>query len=298
MTDQHVAFIGTGRMGAAMIGRIREAGFAVSAYNRTRDKAEQVATATGATVADTAREAVEGAEVVLVSLADDAAVRAAYGGPDGIVAGLRAGAVVVDTSTIAPATARLLSGEVQEAGGTLLDSPVSGSVPTVEQGELTVMVGGDEAALDRIRPVFEPIATRVVHLGPVGTGATMKLALNSIVHALNIAVSEALVLAERAGVDREAAYDVIANSAAAAPFVHYKRSAFLDPDWTPVAFALDLVAKDLELAAALAAEVGSHVPQLATNREVVGDAIANGRGAADLSAIAEFLRTLPPSPAG
>lgn len=298
MTDQHVAFIGTGRMGAAMIGRIREAGFAVSAYNRTRDKAEQVATATGATVADTAREAVEGAEVVLVSLADDAAARAAYGGPDGIVAGLRAGAVVADTSTIAPATARLLSGEVQEAGGTLLDSPVSGSVPTVEQGGLTVMVGGGEAALERIRPVFEPIATRVVHLGPVGSGATMKLALNSIVHALNIAVSEALVLAERAGVDREAAYDVIANSAAAAPFVHYKRPAFLDPDGTPVAFALDLVAKDLELAAALAAEVGSHVPQLATNREVVGHAIANGRGAADLSAIAEFLRTLPPSAAG
>lgn len=298
MTDQRVAFIGTGRMGAAMIGRICAAGFSVTAYNRTRGKADQVAAATGATVAATAREAVEGADMVLVSLADDAAARAAYGGPDGIVAGLRSGVVVADTSTIAPATARLLSGEVQEAGGTLLDSPVSGSVPTVEQGGLTVMVGGDEGALDRIRPVFEPIATRVVHLGPVGTGATMKLAVNSIVHALNVAVSEALVLAERAGVDREAAYDVIENSAAAAPFVHYKRSAFLDPDGTPVAFALDLVAKDLELAAALAAEVGSHVPQLATNREVVGDAIANGRGAADLSAIAEFLRTLPPSPAG
>jgi 3-hydroxyisobutyrate dehydrogenase-like beta-hydroxyacid dehydrogenase len=291
VTELRVAFVGTGRMGAAMIGRIRAAGYDVTAYNRTRAKAEQVAEATGAAVADTAREAAAGADVVLVSLADDAAARAAYGGPDGIIAGLRSGAVVADTSTIAPATARLLSGEVQEAGGTLLDSPVSGSVPTVEQGGLTIMVGGDAAALDRIRPVFEPIAARVVHLGPQGTGATMKLALNSVVHAINVAVSEALVLAERAGVDRTAAYDVISNSAAAAPFVHYKRAAFLDPDGTPVAFALDLVAKDLDLAADLAAEVDSPIAQLTTNREVVGRAIDAGLGDADLSAVAQYLRS-------
>jgi 3-hydroxyisobutyrate dehydrogenase-like beta-hydroxyacid dehydrogenase len=291
VTELRVAFVGTGRMGAAMIGRMRAAGYDVTAYNRTRAKAEQVAEATGAAVADTAREAAAGADVVLVSLADDAAARAAYGGPDGIIAGLRSGAVVADTSTIAPATARLLSGEVQEAGGTLLDSPVSGSVPTVEQGGLTIMVGGDAAALDRIRPVFEPIAARVVHLGPQGTGATMKLALNSVVHAINVAVSEALVLAERAGVDRTAAYDVISNSAAAAPFVHYKRAAFLDPDGTPVAFALDLVAKDLDLAADLAAEVDSPIAQLTTNREVVGRAIDAGLGDADLSAVAQYLRS-------
>jgi 3-hydroxyisobutyrate dehydrogenase-like beta-hydroxyacid dehydrogenase len=291
VTELRVAFVGTGRMGAAMIGRMRAAGYDVTAYNRTRAKAEQVAEATGAAVADTAREAAAGADVVLVSLADDAAARAAYGGPDGIIAGLRSGAVVADTSTIAPATARLLSGEVQEAGGTLLDSPVSGSVPTVEQGGLTIMVGGDAAALDRIRPVFEPIAARVVHLGRQGTGATMKLALNSVVHAINVAVSEALVLAERAGVDRTAAYDVISNSAAAAPFVHYKRAAFLDPDGTPVAFALDLVAKDLDLAADLAAEVDSPIAQLTTNREVVGRAIDAGLGDADLSAVAQYLRS-------
>jgi 3-hydroxyisobutyrate dehydrogenase-like beta-hydroxyacid dehydrogenase len=291
VTGPRVAFVGTGRMGAAMIGRLCAAGYDVTAYNRTRARAEQVAEATGAAVADTAREAAAGADVILVSLADDAAARAAYGGTDGIIAGLRSGAVVADTSTIAPATARLLSGEVQEAGGTLLDSPVSGSVPTVEQGGLTIMVGGDAAALDRIRPVFEPIATRVVHLGPQGTGATMKLALNSIVHAINVAVSEALVLAERAGVDRTAAYDVISNSAAAAPFVHYKRAAFLDPDGTPVAFALDLVAKDLDLAADLAAAVDSPIAQLTTNREVVGRAIDAGLGDADLSAVAQYLRS-------
>lgn len=284
-----VAFVGTGRMGAAMVRRIAGAGFSVTAYNRTRVKAEALAS-DRVNVADTAREAVSGADVVLVSLADDAAVRAAYEGPDGLIAGLSDGVVVADTSTVAPTTPRALEGPVRAAGAVLLDTPVSGSVPTVEQGGLTIMAGGDGAALDRIRPVFEPIAARVVHLGGLGAGATMKLAVNSIVHALNVALSEALVLAERSGIDREAAYDVIAASAAGAPYVHYKRAAFLDPDGTPVAFALDLVAKDLELAASLAAESGSAGTQLAANREVVDAAIKAGFGSADISAVAEYLR--------
>jgi 3-hydroxyisobutyrate dehydrogenase-like beta-hydroxyacid dehydrogenase len=285
-----VAFVGTGRMGAAMVGRITGAGFPVTIYNRTREKADTVGSETGAQVATTAREAVAGADVVLVSLADDAAVRSTYGGPDGLVAGLTDGAVVADTSTVSPATPRALDADVRAAGGLLLDTPVSGSVPTVEQGRLTVMAGGDASALDRIRPVFGPIAARVVHLGAIGAGATMKLAVNSIVHALNVALSEALVLAERSGIDRETAYDVIAGSAAGAPFVDYKRSAFLDPAGTPVAFALELVAKDLDLAAALAADAGAAGGQLAANREVVAAAIRAGFGAADLSAVAEYLR--------
>jgi 3-hydroxyisobutyrate dehydrogenase-like beta-hydroxyacid dehydrogenase len=298
MTVGHIGFVGTGRMGTAMIRRISGAGFELTVYNRTRQRAEAVAADTGVAVAGSAREVAATADVVLVSLADDAAVHAAYGGPDGIVAGLResarSGVVVADTSTISPAAARLLAGEVKETGGTLLDSPVSGSVPTVEQGGLTIMVGGDSGALDTVRPVFEPIATRIVHLGPNGTGATMKLALNSIVHALNVALSEALVLAEAAGIERSAAYEVIENSAAAAPFVHYKRTAFLDPDATPVAFSLDLVAKDLELAADLARESGVSMRQLAASREVVARAIDGGFGDADLSAIAQHLRA--PSP--
>ena len=284
-----VAFIGTGRMGAAMVRRIADAGFSVTVYNRTRDKANALASAK-VSVADTAREAVIGADVVLVSLADDVAVRAAYEGPDGLIAGLSDGVVVADTSTVAPATPRALEQPVRAAGAVLLDTPVSGSVPTVEQGGLTIMAGGDAAALEQIRPVLEPIAARIVHLGGLGAGATMKLAVNSIVHAFNVALSEALVLAERSGVDREAAYDVIAASAVGAPYVHYKRSAFLDPEGTPVAFALDLVAKDLDLAAALTAEVGAAGTQLAANREVVDAAIKAGLGSADISAVAEYLR--------
>jgi 3-hydroxyisobutyrate dehydrogenase/2-hydroxy-3-oxopropionate reductase len=286
----NVAMIGTGRMGAAMVGRFRGAGFPVVVHNRTRSKAEQVADAQDCSVADSPREAVAGADVVVVSLADDDALLAAYGGADGILAGLRAGAVVCDASTVAPATVRGLAERAHGAGAALLDTPVSGSVSTVESGGLVVMAGGDPDALDRARPVLDSMARHVVHLGPVGTGAAMKLAVNGVLHGLNIALSEALVLAERAGIEREAAYDVIAGSAIGSPFMSYKRAAFLDPDGTPVAFALDLVAKDLELAAALADEVGAPTPQLARNREVIGAVVAAGLGPVDLSAVAEYLR--------
>jgi 3-hydroxyisobutyrate dehydrogenase/2-hydroxy-3-oxopropionate reductase len=285
-----VAVIGTGRMGAAMVGRLAGAGHHLTVHNRTRAKAEAVAARHDAAVAPTPREAVREADVVLVSLADDAAVTAAYGGPDGLVAGLAAGQVVADTSTVDPETLRGLEAAVVAAGAALLDTPVSGSVSTVEAGALLVMAGGDASALERARPALEAIASRIVHLGPLGAGATMKLVVNAMVHALNGALAEALVLAEKAGLDRASAYDVIAASAVGAPFVTYKRDAYLSPEATPVAFALNLVAKDLALADALAARVAAPMPQLATNREVVRRAVAAGLGDADLSALATLLR--------
>jgi 3-hydroxyisobutyrate dehydrogenase-like beta-hydroxyacid dehydrogenase len=287
-----VAVVGTGRMGAAMVGRIAAAGHDVVVQNRTRARADVVAARHGLQAVDLPREAAAGAEVVVVSLADDAAVRAAYGGADGIVAGLGPGAVVADASTVDPATVQALASHVARAGATLVDTPVSGSVSTVEAGELLVMAGGDGAALDRVRPVLDSFARRVLHLGPLGAGATMKLAVNSVVHALNEALAEALVLAEKAGVDRSAAYEVFASSAVAAPFVLYKRAAYEKPDEAPVAFALDLVAKDLDLVADLARRVGADMPQLAANRDVVERARRAGLGSSDLSALAELLRGL------
>ena len=285
-----VAVIGTGRMGTAMVGRLAGAGHHLTVHNRTRAKAEAVAARHNAAVAPTPREAVREADVVLVSLADDAAVTAAYGGPDGLVAGLAAGQVVADTSTVDPETLRGLEAAVVAAGAALLDTPVSGSVSTVEAGALLVMAGGDASALERARPALEAIASRIVHLGPLGAGATMKLVVNAMVHALNGALAEALVLAEKAGLDRASAYDVIAASAVGAPFVAYKRDAYRSLERTPVAFALNLVAKDLALADVLAARVAAPMPQLATNREVVQQAIAAGLGDADLSALATLLR--------
>jgi 3-hydroxyisobutyrate dehydrogenase-like beta-hydroxyacid dehydrogenase len=160
----------------------------------------------------------------------------------------------------------------------------------VQAGTLLVMAGGDVEDVERARPALESFAQRIVVVGPLGAGATMKLAVNTMVFGLNQTLSEALVLAEKAGVARELAYEVIANSAVAAPFVAYKRAAFEHPEATPVAFALDLVAKDLALAADLAARVGAPVPQLETNRRIAGEAIEAGMGGADMSAIAVHLR--------
>jgi 3-hydroxyisobutyrate dehydrogenase-like beta-hydroxyacid dehydrogenase len=285
-----VAVVGIGRMGSAMVGRLVDAGHDVSVFNRTKSRAAALAEEHDIAVAPTAREAVSSADVVVVSLADDAAVRAAYLGADGLVAGLRAGTVVADTSTVDPATIHALGDDVARVGATLIDTPVSGSVSSVRSGKLLVMAGGDEAALARAQPVLDAFASRVISLGPLGSGATMKLVVNSMVHGLNAALAEALVLAEKAGVVRSAAYEVIASSAVAAPFVLYKRAAYENPDDTPVAFALDLVAKDLDLSATPAARVGADVPQLVTNRAVVQRAIDAGLGQADLSALAALFR--------
>ncbi|TDE02245.1 NAD(P)-dependent oxidoreductase [Jiangella asiatica] len=280
-------------MGAAMAGRLRRAGRDVVVFNRTPERARAVAEATGARVAGTAREAAAAGTVVLVSLADDDACRSVYAGPDGLAAGVGPDTVVADTSTVDPRTVASLAAAVRERGGGFLDAPVSGSVPLVERGELTVMVGGSAGDLARARPVLDQLARQIFHVGDTGTGSTMKLAVNALVHALNQALSEALVLAERAGVERSAAYEVFAGSAVAAPFVLYKRAAFEQPEETPVAFALDLVAKDLDLILALASRTGTRMPQAATNQHVVEAALAAGLGSQDMSALAGFLDVGP-----
>jgi 3-hydroxyisobutyrate dehydrogenase-like beta-hydroxyacid dehydrogenase len=274
-------------MGGAMVGTLRRAGFDVVAWNRDRGKCHAVAHTSGAEVAEGAAEAASAADVAITSLADDAAVEAVYADA---VEGFHAGQVVLEMSTIAPETVRKVARSVQGRGATMLDAPVSGSVPVVERGELLIMVGGDPDALERARPVLEALSSTIIHVGELGTGATMKLAVNALVHGLAVALSESLVLAERAGVERTTAYEVFASGAAAAPFVLYKRAAFERPDETPVAFSLDLVAKDLDLILALAERVGAPMPQADTNREEVRAALATGMGESDMSALAGYLR--------
>jgi len=280
-------------MGGAMVGTLRRKGFDVVAWNRDRGKCDAVAGASGAEVADSAAAAAAEADVLLTSLADDAAVEAVFGAASD---GFHDGQIVLEMSTIAPETVRAIEPDVRERGATLLDAPVSGSVPVVERGELLIMVGGDAGALETARPALEALSKKILHMGELGAGAATKLAVNALVHGLAVALSESLVLAEKAGVDRSAAYEVFASGAAGAPFVQYKRPAFERPDETPVAFTLDLVAKDLDLILALAGRVGAPMPQAETNRREVRDAIVSGMSGRDMSALAEYLRSVERAP--
>jgi len=290
MGSTTVAVLGTGNMGGAMVGTLRRSGFDVVAWNRTPERARAVAEAAGARAAESAAGAVEGADVVLSSLADDAAVLDTYTGEGAAASAMRRGQVVLEMSTIAPATVGAIAPAIEERGASLLDAPVSGSVPAVRSGELTIMVGGDAEALERARPVLEALAKKILHVGGLGAGATMKLAVNALVHAIAVGLSEALVLAEKAGVERSAAYDVFASGAAAAPFVLYKRQAFEHPEEAGVAFTLDLMAKDLDLILELAEQVGAPMDQAARNRETVRAALASGLSGRDMSAVAVYLR--------
>lgn len=264
--------------------------FDVVLWNRDASKAERLGAALDMPVAATAAAAASQADVIVTSLADDEALQRVYLGKDGVVEGIRPGTVAIDTSTVDPRTIDRVGAEVDETGAGFLDCPVSGSVSTVESGALTIMVGGEAHLLERVRPVLDTLAARVIHVGGRGAGSATKLAVNGLVHGLNVALAEAVVLAERAGVDRATAYEVFASGAGGAPFVQYKREAYEHPDDVPVAFSLDLVAKDLELITALGERVGAPMRQASTSLDVVNSAVESGFGARDLSAVAVFLR--------
>ncbi len=298
-----IALLGLGRMGSAIARtiarRLADDGGHLLLYNRTAERAANLAAelrtlpglADRIEVAASPAEAAAASDVLLSSVADDAALADLYRRPDGVLAGLRAPTVAVDLSTVLPATVRALAVEVADTGASFLDAPVSGSTATAEAGQLTLMVGGEATALERARPVLERFSARIFHLGPNGAGATVKLAVNTVILALNGALAEALVLAERAGVERERAYAVFEASAIGAPYVHYKRAAFLDPTSVPAAFSVALAEKDIGLALALAAEVGARLPlgeaTLATLRETEA-AIGPER---DFSEVATYLRS-------
>ena len=286
-----VAVLGTGRMGAAMARRVAAAGHRLTLWNRSPAAAQAVADAlpdATVEVAGSAADAVRGRDVVLSMLADGAVTCAVLLDTD-VSAALPPHAVVCDLATSGVAAARALSDGLAARGVRVVDAPVSGSVPAVDAGSLLVMAGGDPEDIDLATPVLSAFARRVVRVGDHGAGQAMKLAVNLVVHDLNAALSEALVLAENAGITREAAYDVLADSVVAAPYVAYKRAAFLDPA-TPVAMSLDLVRKDLRLVGELAASAA--VPTAVTDAAaaLVEAACEAGHGAEDMAALSRFLR--------
>ena len=207
--------------------------------------------------AATPRAAASGADVVVTMVADGAALEALLEGPDGVLAGdLPGGGVLVDMSTIGPEAARAVAARAAAAGLDFLDAPVSGSTALARDGTLLAMVGGTAAALERARPVLDAMTRRQIHVGPTGAGAAMKLAINLALAVTNQSIAETLVLAQRAGIERDRAYDVLEAGALASPYVGYKRAAFEDPDGTPVAFSIELMRKDVRLALELAGRTG------------------------------------------
>jgi 3-hydroxyisobutyrate dehydrogenase len=286
-----VALLGAGRMGAAMVQRLAAAGHEVAVWNRTADRADALARqdASGRTrAAGSPEQAVSGVDVVLSVLADGETTCRVLLDP-GLLPALRPGAVVVDLGTSGVDAARRLDEALRSAGAAFVDAPVSGSVPAVTAGTLLVMASGRPEDVDVARPVLEAFASVVLHVGPAGAGQAMKLAVNLVVHDLNAALSESLALAERAGIAPELAYDVLQRSVVGAPFVQYKRAAFLDAS-TPVAMSLDLVAKDLRLVVALAEQVGADVSSTRGVAQQVDAARQAGHGAQDMASLARFLR--------
>ena len=288
-----VGFSGLGRMGSLMAANLQRAGFDLTVHNRTHAKAESFAASTGAKVATSGRELAEASSIIVTMVADGPALASLLEGPDGIAAGLSPGDIVVDMGTTGLEYTQRARLATEVAGGHLVEAPVSGSTAAAEGATLLVMTAGDEAAAAAAGPVLAAMSARIVHVGGPGAGAALKLAVNSALFAVMQAVGESLVLAERAGVPREVAYEVFASSAIAAPVVKYRREVFEKPRETPVSFALDLAIKDLDLTLALAGAVGAPMPQAETNRAVLREASAAGLGGADIGQIAVHLRGGP-----
>jgi 3-hydroxyisobutyrate dehydrogenase/2-hydroxy-3-oxopropionate reductase len=287
-----VAVVGCGRMGSAMARSLARNGANLTLYNRTEAPARALADELGATLAATAREAAAATDIAITMLTDGSAVTETWDGPDGLVAGAHPGGVLVDMSTVPPDTIRAFEAAVRDRGSGIVDAPVSGSTHLAETAQLTIMAGGSPGDLDLARPALELMSRAITHVGPLGSGAALKLAVNLLIFALNNSLSEALVLAERAGVDRAVAYDFFAGSAAGAPFVGYKRSSFVEPDATPVSFSLDLAAKDLRLALDLADRLGVTLDQARANDAMIAEAAARLGGDRDASAVAVHLRSM------
>ena len=282
-----VGFVGLGTMGSRMAGRLVGAGHSVRGHNRTRAKAAPLVAA-GMGWADSPREAARDAEVVFTIVSDTAALRAVSLGPDGILAGLAAGAVWVEMSTVSPRATRELAAAAAEKGATLLDAPVSGGPGTVEQGQLAIYVGGDEAALERVRPYLLAIGPTITRVGPVGAAVTMKVAINLAGPVQFLAFAESILLAEKAGIDRATAVEAVLRSVMASPMLKYRGPFILDMPREPW-FNVSMMQKDVQLALELAREVALPLPSTALANEMLSAARALGLAAEDCAAVFDVL---------
>jgi 3-hydroxyisobutyrate dehydrogenase-like beta-hydroxyacid dehydrogenase len=285
-----IGFVGLGVMGGGVARRLVEAGHDVTGYNRTPGKAGALVEL-GMRVAASPREAAAHSDVVFSMVTNTQALAAVTEGPDGILAGLAPGKIYVDMSTVSPAASRELSERVAERGAVMLDAPVSGSVITLEQGKLSVIVGGDTAAFERAEPILRDIGPTVTHVGGNGQAVLMKIATNLSLAVQMLAFSEGVLLAEKGGISRENAVRVLTGSAIASPMVQYRGPFVLgmpDEAW----FDCNMMQKDMVLALELGRELDVPLPTTATTNEYLTAARGMGLDHHDFAVVFDVLAQL------
>ncbi len=280
-----IGFIGTGTMGAPMANNLRKSGHLVTVWNRTASKADPLVKK-GARWAPSAREAAAGQDLVFLCVSDEKAVAAVLEGPDGALAGLGQGAVLVDCSTAGVRCARTVEGQVQARGATFVAAPLLGSKAAAEKAQLIVIAGGPAAAREKARPALRALSARVIELDGAPQAALMKLVVNSVGGAMMSAYAEGLALGASGGLDLAQVVETLQASSFHSPLFLMKGEQILAKDWAP-RFALALAEKDQRLAQEAAADQGARMPVNAAVRKLFQDVIDSGHGARDMCVVAD-----------
>ena len=287
-TTPRIAFLGLGIMGAGMAGRLLDAGFHVTVHNRSAERARALESR-GATVAESPRAAASGADIVFSMVADDAASRATWDGEQGALAGVRTGSVVVECSTVTVSRVRELADATARAGCTFVDAPVTGSKMQAAAGELLFLVGADDDALARIRPALEAMGKTILHLGPVGSGALVKLINNFLCGVQAASLAEAIAVIERSTLERDRAVQAIVNGSPGSPVMKTLAGRILADDFSPN-FYLHLLVKDMGYAIAEGQSCGVPMATASTALDVLRGAMAHGDGDRDMAAVVQQFR--------
>jgi 3-hydroxyisobutyrate dehydrogenase-like beta-hydroxyacid dehydrogenase len=283
----NLGFIGLGVMGSRMVKRLLDAGHQVTGYNRTKSKAAWLLEA-GMQWADTPGAAAAAADITLSMVTNTDALRSVVEGAHGLLAGLGAGKVYVDMSTVSPIYSHELAQQVEQRGAAMLDAPVSGSVITLEEGKLSIMVGGDPAVFERVKPILLDIGPKVTHVGRNGLAVTMKIATNLSLAVQMLAFSEGVLIAEKSGIKREVAVDVLTNSVIASPMVKY-RGPFVMGMPEEAWFNVNMMQKDMNLALELGRQLDVPLPTTAATNEFLTAARGMGMEQEDFAILFEVL---------
>ncbi len=285
-----VGFVGLGVMGSHMVSRLLEKRHVLTGYNRTRSKAEWLLQK-GMIWADSPRAVATASDYVFAMVTNDAAIHAISDGPDGFLAGLSAGKIFIDMSTISPEVSRALAVKVRDRGADMVDSPVSGSVVTLREGKLSIMVGGRRETFDKIKPLLLDLGPKVTHVGDNGLALSMKIATNLSLVVQMLAFSEGVLLAERSGIARDVAVEVLTHSAVASPMIQY-RGPFILQQPEEAWFDVKMMQKDTGLAMDLGRELHVPLPTTAVSNEFLSAARGMGWTKYDFACVFDVLAAM------